>query len=159
MIEFEVLSKDNIDEVWRLEQECFDDPWTKKMFESEIDNRVSVYIVARDKENERVVGFGGVWTVLDCADITDIAVAADYRRCGLGCEIMRLLIQICTERGVETMNLEVKTTIAAAISLYKKMGFEQCGIRKKYYHNRFDAMLMALKINPDTDNLTETQKD
>ena len=59
MIEFEVLSKDNIDEVWRLEQECFDDPWTKKMFESEIDNRVSVYIVARDKENERVVGFCG----------------------------------------------------------------------------------------------------
>ena len=72
---------------------------------------------------------------------------------------MRLLIQICTERGVETMNLEVKTTNAAAISLYKKMGFEQCGIRKKYYHNRDDAMLMALKINPDADNLTETQKD
>lgn len=151
MIEFEVLSMDNIDEVWRLEQECFDDPWTKKMFESEIDNRVSVYIVARDKETDKVVGFGGVWTVLDCADITDIAVHSDYRRCGLGAEIMRLLIRICAERGVKTVNLEVKTTNAAAIALYKKMGFEQCGIRKKYYHNRDDATLMALEINPETE--------
>lgn len=159
MIEFEVLSKDNIDEVWRLEQKCFDDPWTKKMFESEIDNRVSVYIVARDKETERVVGFGGVWTVLDCADITDIAVDAEYRRCGLGAEIMRLIIRICAERGVKTVNLEVKTTNVAAIALYKKMGFKQCGLRKKYYHNRDDAMLMALEIKPDTENLTDTQKD
>ncbi len=159
MIEFEILSKDNLDDVWQLEQKCFDDPWTKKMFESEIDNRVSVYIAARDKETDRIVGFGGVWTVLDCADITDIAVDADYRRCGLGAEIMRLLIRICADRGVKTVNLEVKTTNDAAIALYKKMGFRRCGLRKRYYHNRDDAALMALEINSGTDNLTDTQKD
>ena len=80
MIKFELLSKENIDGVWELEKICFDTPWTYKMFESEIDNNISVYIVGIDEENGEVVAYAGVWLMYDYGDITNIAVHPDYRR-------------------------------------------------------------------------------
>ena len=50
MIRLELLSKDNLECVWELEKICFDDPWTIGMFESEIDNDISVFMVAVDEE-------------------------------------------------------------------------------------------------------------
>lgn len=146
MIGFELLSEDNINEVWEIEKKCFNDPWSKNMFTAELGNSASVFIVARDEETGKAIGYGGVWTVMDVADITNIAVDEEYRRQGVGGEILRLLIKICKERQVETVNLEVRTDNQKAINLYKKTGFEECGLRKKYYHNRDDALLMALKI-------------
>lgn len=151
MIEFEMLSEDNIREVWELEKRCFDDPWTYNMFESELDNRISVYIVGRDIDSGAVAAYGGVWMMYDSADITNVAVAPEYRREGLGSEILRLLAKVCTERGIKTVNLEVKASNSAALALYEKFGFVRCGLRKKYYHNTDDAVLMCMETNEISD--------
>lgn len=143
MITFEMLSADNVNEVWELEKICFDDPWELKAFTSELDNKISVYIVARDEESKDVVGYGGIWMVYDTADITNIAVHPDYRRCGLGGEILRLLTEISKENSMESITLEVRVSNTPAIELYKKYGFIPCGLRKRYYQGNEDAILMT----------------
>ncbi len=146
MITFEMLDENNVYEVWELEKLCFADPWELGAFESELSNRISVYIVARDAESGAVVGYGGVWMMYDCANITNIAVAPDYRRGGLGGEILRLLTEVSRENAMDSITLEVRVSNEAAIALYKKYGFEQCGLRKRYYKDNEDAVLMTKMI-------------
>lgn len=149
MIRLELLSKDNLESVWELEKVCFQDPWTIGMFESEIDNDISVFIVAVDEENEKVVAYAGVWLTLDFGDITNIAVHPDYRREGLGSRLLSTIVDLCKERDIERVCLEVKETNLSAIEFYKKSGFLQDGIRKKYYQNTYDAYLMSLDLKKE----------
>lgn len=146
MIGFEMLDESNVKEVWELEKSCFSDPWEFSMFERELDNLISVYIVARDLDCGRVVGYGGVWMMYDTADITNIAVDPDYRREGLGGEILRLLTDVSRERSMQSITLEVRVSNTPAIELYKKYGFEECGLRKRYYKDNEDALLMTKVI-------------
>ena len=147
MIEFELLSKDNIVEIWELEKICFDDPWSYNSFERELDNNISVYIVARAVETRKVVGYGGIWLMYDYADITNIAVSPESRRCGLGGKILQLLIDISREKNMESINLEVRASNIPAIRLYEKYGFSQNGLRKRYYKGKEDAVLMTKTLN------------
>jgi len=147
MIEFELLSKDNIAEIWELEKICFDDPWSYNSFERELDNNISVYIVARAVETRKVVGYGGIWLMYDYADITNIAVSPESRRCGLGGKILQLLIDISSEKNMESINLEVRASNIPAIRLYEKYGFSQNGLRKRYYKGKEDAVLMTKTLN------------
>ncbi len=146
MIKFEMLSRDNIDEVYALEKVCFEDPWSFESFESELDNKISVYIVARDEETKEIVGYGGVWMMYDCGDITNIAVSPKCRRMGLGEKILELLTDISNEKGMKSLTLEVRASNDAAIGLYTKCGFTHCGIRKKYYKGKEDAVLMSKSL-------------
>lgn len=147
MIEFELLSKDNIAEIWDLEKICFDDPWSYNSFERELDNNISVYIVARAAETRKVVGYGGIWMMYDYADITNIAVSPESRRCGLGGKILQILIDISREKNMESINLEVRASNIPAIRLYEKYGFSQNGLRKRYYKGKEDAVLMTKTLN------------
>lgn len=147
MIEFELLSKDNIVEIWELEKICFDDPWSYNSFERELDNNISVYIVARAVETRKVVGYGGIWLMYDYADITNIAVSPESRRCGLGGKILQLLIDISSEKNMESINLEVRASNIPAIKLYEKYGFIKNGLRKRYYKGKEDAVLMTKTLN------------
>lgn len=143
MINFELLSDDNVFEVWELEKICFDDPWELKAFTSELNNHISVYFAARDEESRKIVGYAGVWMMYDCANITNIAVAPDYRREGLGGKMLDLLIDVSREHGMKSITLEVRASNAAAIALYEKYGFEKCGLRKRYYQGNEDAVIMT----------------
>lgn len=149
MIKFELLSKENIDGVWELEKICFDTPWTYKMFESEIDNNISVYIVGIDEENGEVVAYAGVWLMYDYGDITNIAVHPDYRREGIARKMLDTMINICKEKKIERLFLEVKESNISAIKLYESFGFETDGVRKRYYQNKYDAYLMSLELTKD----------
>lgn len=147
MIEFELLSKDNIAEIWELEKICFDDPWSYNSFERELDNNISVYIVARTVETRKVVGYGGIWLMYDYADITNIAVSPESRRLGLGGKILELLVDISREKNMESINLEVRASNIPAIKLYEKYGFIKNGLRKRYYKGKEDAVLMTKTLN------------
>lgn len=148
MIVFELLSEKNVEEMWKLELECFpEDPWSLKMFTAEIDNKISVYIAARDEENGRLAGYGGMWMMYDCADITNIAVSPEYRREGLGSEILSVLEKIAAERGMTSLTLEVRESNFKAIGLYEKNGFIKNGLRKGYYKGKENAVLMIKEIS------------
>lgn len=146
MIKFELLSEKNINAVYELEKTCFDDPWTYSMFESELKNDFSVFVVGVDEDDGSVVGYGGVWLMYDFGDVTNIAVRYDCRREGIGGKILDMLIDVCREKGLEKVCLEVREDNIPAMEMYTAFGFKRDGIRKRYYQNKYDAHLMSYDL-------------
>ena len=91
---------------------------------------------------DEVICYGGFHKVLDEAHITNIAVRADSRGRGIGTLLMSELISRARMLGVKYMTLEVRDNNENAIKLYKSFGFTVEGIRKKYYNNVHDALIM-----------------
>lgn len=145
MIRFEIMTQNHIDEILNIEKKCFPgDEWSRPMFESEIDNELSIFIVGVDEnKNDMVACYACIWLVLDIGDITNIAVAPDYRRQGLGEHTLQLLIDLSNENSMNIINLEVKEDNTPALNLYKKMGFVEVGKRKNYYKDNKNAILMT----------------
>lgn len=147
MIYVQILKEEYIATVWRLEKECFpDDPWSREMFESELNNPLSVFLTAVDDESDEVVGYGGVLFMYDTGHITNIAVGHAYRRKGIGRCILRLLTDVCRKCSMAEITLEVRSKNEKAKNLYLSEGFEVCGHRKRYYRDREDAVIMTKKL-------------
>lgn len=147
MIRFELLKNEHIDEIIEIENRCFPgDAWTRNMFESELNNIISVFVVGIDEDDNSVVCYGGVWLIADIGEVTNIAVAPELWRQGIGGKLLSLLIDICTEHKMSEIDLEVKATNTSAVSLYKKMGFQVVGQRREYYKDKSDALLMTKKL-------------
>lgn len=121
----------------------FDDFWKPENLKSELKNLNSKYIVA--KENGLVVGFAGIWFSVDDAHITNIVVRKSYRHKGIGNALLKVLIELGKVK--ESLTLEVNTQNEIAQKLYLKHGFENLGIRKKYYGGIQDAYIMTLYYN------------
>lgn len=122
----------------------FDDFWNYNIFKSELENENSKYIIA--KLDNIVVGFAGFTILYDEADITNIVVNKNYRHIGIGSAMLKELITLATSLNISVLNLEVNSSNLFAIDLYKNFSFYQCGLRKKYYNNSDDAILMKLII-------------
>lgn len=147
MIKFKTLSREFIDKVLEIEKQCFPgEEWSYGMFESELKNRISVFIIGIDDENGQVVCYGCIWLIADIGEITNIAVAPAYQGEGLGEKTLEILINLCKENGAKEINLEVKENNFPAISLYKKFEFETVGMRRNYYKDGSAAILMTKYI-------------
>lgn len=118
----------------------FDDFWNYNVFKSELQNGNSKYLVA--KINDKIVGFAGIIPVLDEADISNIVVHKDFRNKKIGSFLLKALIDLARSINIKTLNLEVRASNFPAIKLYEKYGFKVCGIRKNYYENVENAILM-----------------
>ena len=122
----------------------FDDFWSYNVFKSELLNPSSEYIVA--KLNDDIAGFGGIWTSVDDIHITNIVVHKNLRNQNIGSIILSNLIEIAKKsKDKNSLTLEVNTNNIPAQKLYEKFGFKKVGIRKKYYNNTDDAIIMTLK--------------
>ncbi len=136
----EMTSKD-IDGVFEVEKNCFEHHWSKDAFAKELKNDVARYLVA--KLDGKVVGYVGIWFVMDEGHITNVAVHSDYRGKKIGDELVKSLVNLCKENNIVSMTLEVRVSNLVAQNLYKKYGFKLSGIRKEYYSdNKEDAMIM-----------------
>ena len=143
MIRLEEMTKMHVDSVAELEKKTFPVPWSKKAFEDELKNKLAKYIVAIDEESERVIGFGGMWQIINEANITNIAVDEQYRNKGIATAIMNKLEEIAIAEEMIGLTLEVRVSNMKARSLYTKLGYKLEGIRKEYYEdNREDALIM-----------------
>ncbi len=131
-----------LEDISRLEKLCFSLPWSRESLRLEVEeNKCARYFTVRTEG--KVVGYGGMWLILDEAHITNIAVHPDYRNRGFGRLIMQTLMEEASRLGIERMTLEVRVSNCPAIHLYESMGFERGGIRKGYYsNNREDALIM-----------------
>jgi ribosomal-protein-alanine N-acetyltransferase len=136
------MTLDDIDDVIEIEKMAFTTPWSKESFRLELTrNMLAKYIVA--EKDKKVVGYGGMWLILDEAHITNIAVNKNFRGVGVGNVILDGLINICKDRSIRFMTLEVRKSNEIAKSLYKKYGFEESGTRPGYYSdNNEDAIIM-----------------
>ena len=110
---------------------------------SKIGNTTKVFAL----NGENIVGCGEILIALDCADIIDIEVCAEYRRRGIGRNILNSMIADARDKGVETITLEVRKSNADAQSLYESFGFCAISVRKRYYGDKEDAVVMQLKCS------------
>ena len=143
-----VIENMKISDLENLELTQFDDFWNVDILKDELASKTSQFICA--KYENKIVGFAGIKIVLDEVDIMNIAVKEDYRRQGIATLLLSHIFNICKERHIKTIHLEVNEKNYSAISLYQKFGFKQVGLRKKYYHNTDDAILMTLSIEEET---------
>jgi len=128
-----------------LEILCFSDPWSENSIASELNNRLSYWLVA--EVDGKIVGYVGSQSVLDGADMTNLAVAQEYRRQGIGETLVNDLVAHLRQKGIIALLLEVRASNAPAIALYQHLGFEQVGRRPNYYHHpREDALIMRKEL-------------
>lgn len=141
-IRFENMGPQHLDQVMEIEKQSFPTPWPRQTFEFEIFyNELAEYIVA--VVGSRVLGYGGMWMVLEDAHITNVAVHPAYRGRGLGRRLLLELMRRAIVRGGRRMTLEVRPSNHAARHLYKDLGFVERGVRPKYYQdNNEDAIIM-----------------
>ena len=135
----------DVPSIAKLETICFSDPWSEKSIASELENRLSYWLVA--EQDGIIIGYVGSQSVLDSADMMNIAVAPAYRRKGIGRMLIAALIDHLLQKKIRFLLLEVRISNISAISLYNSMGFEQVGRRPRYYHNpREDALILRKEL-------------
>lgn len=141
----EKMTKEHLDKIKENLKEDFDEFWNENVLKNELENPASTYIVAKDEQNN-IVGYAGIWQPIDEAHITNIVTKKDKRRNKIGTKMLEELIKIAKEKKLKDITLEVNVNNIPAINLYKKYNFKEVGIRKKYYNNTDDAIIMTLKF-------------
>ncbi|SDH22491.1 [SSU ribosomal protein S18P]-alanine acetyltransferase [Aneurinibacillus thermoaerophilus] len=144
----------DLDDIEEVEQLSFPTPWSRESFINELKNNVFAryFVIEKDK---RVIGYGGMWLVLDEAHITNIAIHPDYRGLRLGERLMRRLMGLAIRSGAASMTLEVRKSNEVAQRLYRKLGFVEEGVRPGYYtDNGEDAIIMWATLK---ENICETE--
>jgi ribosomal-protein-alanine N-acetyltransferase len=150
---------DDIPQVQLVEKKCFTTPWSRNVFLSELLRNDNAYYVVAEFE-ERIIGYAGVWIILDEGHITNIAVDPSYRRRGVGQGLMEDITAYAVSRGVTKMTLEVRVSNLSAQALYKKMGYVSFGVRKRYYQdNNEDAFIMWRELTDNADRINIRDRD
>lgn len=139
----EEMRVQDLDQVLLIERGSYLTPWSRRAFISELtENAYALYLVAR--RGSRVVGYIGMWQVVDEGHITNVAVHPDERGKGYGRLLMEAAMQAAAERGSVRVTLEVRVSNLVAKNLYTSLGFHQVGVRRGYYSdNGEDAYVMV----------------
>ncbi|MBQ3123030.1 MAG: ribosomal protein S18-alanine N-acetyltransferase [Firmicutes bacterium] len=129
-------------EIAEMEKLCFTTPWSLESIQHEIaENKLALYVVG--EVDGKVVGYVGIWLIVDEGHITNVAVHPDWRRKHIGEAIIKTLIDVTESHGVVAHTLEVRASNIPAQKLYEKFGFMSVGIRQGYYEdNGEDAIIM-----------------
>lgn len=140
-MEFILMNDSHVEAVARLEQRCFNDPWSVNSIKSELNNPLSLWLVA--VEDGILAGYVGSQSVMGWSDMMNLAVAPEYRRQGVGERLVNTLIERLRENQISCLTLEVRVSNLTAIALYDKLGFQQVGRRPNYYRNpKEDALIL-----------------
>lgn len=120
---------------------CLGDFWSLEAYKSEIENPISC-VLGLTTENHELLGFGCLWTILEEAHITVLAVRPEYQGQGFGKSIVWGLLKKARDRQLEWATLEVRASNYVAIALYESFGFKEIGRRPKYYEVTGEDALM-----------------
>jgi ribosomal-protein-alanine N-acetyltransferase len=135
------MNSGDLDRVVAIETLSFPTPWSRNAFESELDNDFALYLVA--ETDGLVIGYAGMWVIMDEGHITNVAVHPEHRGCRTAKSLLLKLIGWGVLRGVRRVTLEVRPSNRAALNLYYRMGFVPAGRRKGYYSDTGeDAVIM-----------------
>ena len=137
------MRRAHIRKIMPIEQQVYPRPWTPQVFVEELEQaRVGKRHYLVGTIGDELVGYGGLLYVENDAHVTNIAVDPMWRSRGIATELLLDLAWEANRRGCEAMTLEVRHTNVAAQQLYRLFGFVPAGVRKKYYENRDDAIVM-----------------
>lgn len=143
------MQESDLPKILEIEHACFPTPWAPQSFVSELrDNEYARYFCL--EHEGKIIGYMGLWFILEEGHITNVAIAPGYQGMGRGEYLMRSVIELMVKEGMERMTLEVRASNMAAQGLYGRIGFVTAGVRKGYYSdNREDALIMWLDIDKD----------
>lgn len=140
-IEIRPLDARDVAAVHAIETRSYSMPWSSAAFEAELGNKTAHYLVA--VQGGRIVGYCGMWMILDEAHITTIAVDPERRRRRIAERLLLALLDLAVWSGAAHATLEVRITNSGAQSLYAKFGFKTSGNRPRYYWDTGeDAVIM-----------------
>ncbi len=143
-IQVQKMTEDDLNEIEPILNSEFDDFWNINNLKNDFANGNSVYFVAR--LNNEIVGFAGILKICDEANIMNIVTKINKRHLGIGSKLLEALISEAKKLGCTSITLEVNEHNTYAINLYKKFNFKRIGLRKKYYNNTDDAILMQMEF-------------
>lgn len=143
-MKIENMNLEHLHKIENVLENEFDNFWNYNILKSELESENSKYIVAI--EDSAVLGFAGILILPDSTEITNIVVRKDKRKKGIGKLLLDKLILITKNMNKESISLEVNEKNEAAIKLYENAEFKKVGLRKKYYNNIDDAIIMTKKI-------------
>lgn len=134
---------DDVPDVHAIERASFTTPWPDHAYRTELEtNRLAHYLVVR--VGDRLVGYAGLWIMVDEAHVTTFAIDPAWRRRRLGERLLIALLDLAIERRAGEATLEVRLSNLPARRLYEKFGFRPVGIRPRYYSDdNEDALIMT----------------
>ncbi len=140
------MTEADLPEVLAIENLSFPIPFSEKLYRMELQLEVAHLYVVRSER--KIIGYIDFWRIGPEMHVISIAVHPDWRQHGIGGILIDLLIKEGKRHSVEKISLDVRPSNQAGLTLYKKYGFEQVGIRKSYYQdNQEDALLFSLSLN------------
>lgn len=131
-------------QVYNIEKTIFSLPWSQKSFLEACQKLENIYLTAII--DGQVVGYCGMWTVMEEGNITNMAVAEQYRKNGIAFLLMKEMEQIAIKKGITAFFLEVRESNINAIKLYEKMKYKSVGIRKNFYERPVENAIVMSKI-------------
>jgi ribosomal-protein-alanine N-acetyltransferase len=145
-ITFRNMKEEDISQIVAIEEASFATPWTAEAFERELNmNEYAHYVVMETEEG--ILGYCGLWIVLDESHITNIAILPQYRGQRLGEALLQEVVDKARALGAKTMTLEVRVSNEVAKKLYRRHGFQNGGIRKRYYTDNYeDGLVMWVNL-------------
>lgn len=134
------LGASDIDELVDLEKLCFAYHWTREQFLMGLER--GVFKILGVRQDNRLSGYMAFSLIDDEMEILNLAVHPDFRGKGMGKSLLNRAFEICRKKGITKSFLDVKASNIPALELYRKFGYKQIGVRKKYYPDtKEDALL------------------
>lgn len=145
-VAFRKMKEEDLYKILEIENKSFATPWTYDAFYNELhSNQFAHYVVA--EVDDEIIGYCGLWVIIDEGHITNIAILPEYRGKGLGEKLLVAVMDTAKSLGAESLTLEVRVSNNVAKGLYRKLGFQDGGIRKSYYTDNFeDALVMWVNM-------------
>ncbi|MDI9231380.1 ribosomal protein S18-alanine N-acetyltransferase [Staphylococcus caprae] len=139
------MNVEDVPQVFDIERESFNDSsWTIDAFYHEIEhNQFANYFVI--EYDDKIIGYLGLWIVIDQAQITTVAIKEQFRGYGLG-QLLLKYVKNYASHTCEVMSLEVRLDNEVAQHVYKNLGFQYGGKRKNYYGEGEDALVMWVNL-------------
>ncbi|MBW3630939.1 MAG: ribosomal protein S18-alanine N-acetyltransferase [Gemmatimonadetes bacterium] len=139
------MTRSDLMAVMAIEQTSFSMPWRETTFESLLQRSDADLIAA--VADGRLVGYAVCWTIVEQAELGNVAVDAEWRNRGVGLKLVQAALERVRRRSAEECFLEVRESNRTAQSLYQKCGFRSIGRRRRYYSNPTeDALVMRARL-------------
>ena len=154
-LKIEILKLEDLDALMEIEANAYGEHhWSRESFVSEINNKVARYYAVKNNSDE-LIGYIGVWNIVDETHVSTIAVRKDYRRMGVAETLIAKILEDCYNDFIKYITLEVRAGNEPAINLYKKFGMKSLGVRKGYYQDNGEDALIMWSDNIFSDSFKE----
>ncbi len=146
-IEIRKMRLTDLKRVAEIEKEIFSVPWSEKGFADSLKQDCTLYLTVL--QDEEIIGYCGMFQSFDEADITNVAVAEKSRGTRTATRMLTELMKRGEARGIHAYTLEVREGNQPARHLYRKLGFEEAGIRKNFYEKPAENAVIMWKRGSD----------